>query len=99
PDPMHRRFDRAEKLEQLRRRWEALAREAWQLGEAAFVANELDAAARWLDRARRLAPGSATVALTLATVWQRQGRGEAEQLFETLAREHDVRPAWLGLAA
>jgi len=96
---MNRGSDRAEQLEQLRRRREALAREAWRLGEAAFAADDLATAASWLDRARRLAPKNPTVMLTLATVWLRQGRAEAEPLFEALAREHDVRPAWLGLAA
>ncbi len=77
----------------------SLAREAWRLGEAALASGELDAASAWLDRARRLAPEDPTVKLALATVWLRQGRPEASGLFEELASEHEVRAAWLGLAA
>ena len=91
--------DWVEQVEQLQARRQALAKEAWRRGEAALGADDLVTASDWLDRARRLAPGNPTVVLALATVWLRQGRAEARGLFEELASRHEVRAAWLGLAA
>ena len=91
--------DRAVELERLRLRRQALARQAWHDGESALAAGNLEAAASWFDRARRLAPGNPNAELALATVWLRQGRSEARPLFEELASRHDVRAVWIGLAA
>ncbi|MBV9757731.1 MAG: hypothetical protein JO047_11795, partial [Alphaproteobacteria bacterium] len=91
--------DRAVELERLRLRYEALARQAWHEGETALAAGDLDAAGRWFDRARRLAPDNPNAELAVATVWLRQGRSEAAAMFEELASRHDVRAVWLGLAA
>lgn len=91
--------DRAAEIERLRLRRQSLARSAWHDGEAALAAGDLEAAGRWFDRARRLAPGNPNAELAVATVWLRQGRSEACALFEQLAARHDVRAVWLGLAA
>ena len=91
--------DYASEVERLRIRRQASAEEAWGLGRSALASGDLEAASKWLDRARRLAPGDPTVVLALATTWLRQGRPEARDLFDGIASQHDVRPAWVGLAA
>ena len=85
-------------LAMLRQRRDAQASDAWNRGQAAFAAGDLAEAARWLDRARRIAPDDQTVALVLAMVRLRQGDADAIPLFEALLRRHDLRTAWLGLA-
>jgi GT2 family glycosyltransferase/glycosyltransferase involved in cell wall biosynthesis len=71
---------------------------AWQAGQAALTSGRLDEARRWLERALRLAPADAAAKLSLAVVLMRLGDGEAAALFDEVARGHDVREAWLGLA-
>jgi GT2 family glycosyltransferase len=83
---------------QARRR--AAAGEAMARGQAAMAMGDLAEAARWLDRARRIAGGNDAVELLLATV--RLRRGEADKAaagFAALAERHDLREAWLGLTA
>ena len=89
----------AASLAALLARREAQAAEAWNHGQAAFAAGDLAAAARWLDRARRIAPQDGTILLVLATVRLHQGQdGEAARLFEAVLARHDLRTAWVGLA-
>lgn len=58
-----------------------------------------DEAERWLDRARRVAGGNDSIALLLATAQLSGGKAQsASDLFEDLARRHDLREAWMGLA-
>jgi GT2 family glycosyltransferase/glycosyltransferase involved in cell wall biosynthesis len=69
-------------------------------GHAALEDGDLTDAARWLDRARRVAGGSDAVDLLLASVWLRLGdTGRAAATYAALASRHDLREAWLGLAA
>ncbi|HEY7576750.1 MAG TPA: glycosyltransferase [Acetobacteraceae bacterium] len=76
----------------------ALALDAFHQGQAAMAAGDREAARRWLDRARRLAPGDATVALALAAACLGHDDRRAEALFAQVVAEHDVHEAWLGLA-
>ncbi len=77
----------------------ALARTALAQGSAAMAANKLDVAVRWLDRAHSLVPQDANVILALATACLRDDPERAAELFGALVTKHDVRQAWLGLAA
>ena len=58
-----------------------------------------DAALPWLDRAWRMAPDDPTVMLALATCCLSLDVPRAVSLFRDIAARHDVREAWLGLAA
>lgn len=78
----------------------ALTREAWQHGQAAMQDGNLPEAARWLERAHRLAPRDDAVGLSLAVLRLRQGRpADAERLLEALLERVDLREAWLALVA
>jgi GT2 family glycosyltransferase/glycosyltransferase involved in cell wall biosynthesis len=80
--------------------FQELAHESWQRGQASAAAGDLREARQWLERARRLAPEDAGVALSLATVLM--GLGDfppAAAFLETLTQRHDVREAWFSLAA
>ena len=80
--------------------FQELAHEAWRRGQACMAGGDAREARRWLDRAHRLAPEDAGVALSLATVLL--GRGDcaaAAGLLEALTQRHEVREAWFSLAA
>lgn len=77
-----------------------LARDAWQRGQSALSAGALPDALRWLERANRIAPEDAGIALALAGARIRTGQHDAaETLLRTLADRHDVRELWLSLAS
>jgi GT2 family glycosyltransferase/glycosyltransferase involved in cell wall biosynthesis len=77
----------------------ALARIAMQHGVAALAARDSNTALRWLERAHRLVPQDANTKLTLATAVLATDPDRAASLFADVAGKHDVRQAWLGLAA
>jgi GT2 family glycosyltransferase len=77
----------------------ALARSAMASGHAALSANDGISALRWLDRAHRLVPNDPNATLTLASMLLASDPARAVALFQTIAVKHDVRQAWLGLAA
>ena len=54
---------------------------------------------RWLERAHRLLPHDPSAALTLASACLAHDPARAATLFQDLADKHDLRQAWLGLAA
>ena len=83
--------------------WLRWARErtgdALERGRAAEAGGDLDVARRWLERARRLAPTDATIAVSLGGLLLRQGDLEmARQVLGPVAEKHDLREAWSGLA-
>ena len=74
-----------------------LAMQAWRRGEAAADAAQ---SRRWLERARRIAPTDAMVALSLALACLRDDDpATAMRLFAEVSEQHDVAEAWMGLAA
>lgn len=75
------------------------AHSAWEHGQAELRKGRLDLARAWLERARRLAPGDATVQLSLATVLLSQGDPGAAALFAALAARLDRREVWVGMIA
>lgn len=77
----------------------ALARDAWERGQAAHDGGDKAGAIAWLDRAQRLAPHDPTIRLSLATVVLRLDPARARTLFAALADRHDIRDIHLGLAA
>jgi GT2 family glycosyltransferase len=77
----------------------ALARSALTSGYAALSVNDRVAALRWLDRAHRLVPHDPNTTLALASVLAATAPARARELFQRIAINHDVRQAWLGLAA
>jgi GT2 family glycosyltransferase/glycosyltransferase involved in cell wall biosynthesis len=77
-----------------------LARDAWQRGQSAMSAGRLPDALRWLERANRIAPEDAGIALALAGIRIRAGQHEAAQsVLLALADRHDMRELWFGLAS
>src|SRR5689334_7839430 len=72
---------------------------AFERGCSAMLDGDVSAALRWLEQAHALAQEDASIALMLAGARLRAGQEEAAELFETLARTHDLSEAWLGLAA
>jgi GT2 family glycosyltransferase/glycosyltransferase involved in cell wall biosynthesis len=74
------------------------AYQAWRAGQEALASGRLDEARRWLERALRLAPADAAAKLSLAVAMMRLGDRGAAEMFDEVARAHDVREAWLGLA-
>jgi glycosyltransferase involved in cell wall biosynthesis len=74
------------------------AQAALERGGAALGRGDHIEAARWLDRAHRLAPADGTVALALASALLRDGNPRAATVFAEVLATHDVREAWLGLA-
>ena len=75
------------------------AQDAWRRCQEALAAHDIDAAARWLDRARRFAPDDPAIALALAGVRLRQRRAaEVMALLMPVARRHESREVWLTLA-
>jgi GT2 family glycosyltransferase len=77
----------------------ALARTAMAHGTAALQARDTILALRWLERAHRLVPLDPNTTLTLASACLRSAPERAAELFAGIAAKHDVRQAWLGLAA
>ena len=75
------------------------AREAYQRGQEALATGVLEPAARWFERAHRLARADQTIAFALALLRLRLGdaRGAASLLLP-LARTTDSREAWMSLA-
>ncbi len=76
-----------------------LAQDAVARGRAALAANEAATATRWLDRAHRLVPSDPNVMLSLASACLSTDPARAAGLFRVVAEQHDIRHAWLGLAA
>lgn len=76
---------------------------AWRNGVRAAREKDFGTALRWLERALRLAPDDARIALDLANI--RLEAGGARQLrraaaaFEALTAKHDAAAGWLGLMA
>jgi GT2 family glycosyltransferase len=62
-------------------------------------ADNLIAAVRWLERAHRLVPLDPNATLALASTCLAHDPARAAALFQSVADTHDVRQAWLGLAA
>ena len=77
----------------------ALAHQAVHRGQAALHANHTQEAVRWLDRAHRLVPADPNVMLSLASACLGAEPARAASLFRTVSQKHDIRHAWLGLAA
>jgi GT2 family glycosyltransferase/glycosyltransferase involved in cell wall biosynthesis len=76
-----------------------LARTALAAGLAAAASGDRGRAIAWLDRACRLAPADPSLELTLATHCLNVDPARAAALFAKAAERHDMREAWLGLAA
>lgn len=76
-----------------------LARSAMSASRAATAAQDPEAALRWLDRAHRLLPRDPNVMLALAGATLSVEPARAAALFAAVTQDHDVREAWLGLAA
>jgi GT2 family glycosyltransferase len=77
----------------------ALARTAMNLGLSALAANDKAAVLRWLERAHRLVPHDPNTTLVLASACLALDPVRAASLFRDILERHDVRQAWLGLAA
>jgi GT2 family glycosyltransferase len=77
----------------------ALARTAMAQAMAALAEQDTPVAFRWLDRAHRLVPHDPNTTLTLATACLGTDPARAAALFAAVIEHHDVRQAWLGLAA
>ena len=75
-----------------------LVEDAVARGQAALAAGERSEAARWLDRAHRLAPADGTILLLLASVAIGDDNPKAAELFAQVLVSADVLDAWLGLA-
>jgi len=80
-----------------------LARAAMTRGLEALAAPSSAGAAisglRWLERAHRLVPHDPNAALALASACLAHDPARAATLFQGVADKHDIRQAWLGLAA
>ena len=80
--------------------WQALARAAWDRSLQETANGNPDAARRWLERARRLAPTDGLVLSALAGLLLEQGEAtEAAAVFQALADRYAAPDAWTGLAA
>ena len=81
----------------------ALARDAMRRGLDALNAESAAApggsSLRWLERAHRLVPLDPNATLMLASACLAEDPARAASLFQSVAAKHDVRQAWLGLAA
>lgn len=76
-----------------------LARSAMVEYRAATAAQAPEIALRWLDRAHRLVPRDPNIMLALAGANLSVEPARAASLFATVTEDHDIREAWLGLAA
>jgi GT2 family glycosyltransferase len=75
-----------------------IAMHAWRRGEA--TAADPGESRRWLERARRIAPSDAMVALSLALACLRDDDpAAAARLFAEVCNRYEVAEAWMGLAA
>ncbi|HEY5410701.1 MAG TPA: glycosyltransferase, partial [Caulobacteraceae bacterium] len=74
----------------------ALARAAMARG---LAGDDPAAGLRWLERAHRLVPTDPNVTLALASACLTRDPARAASLFQDVTDRHDVRQAWLGLAA
>ncbi len=64
-----------------------------------MAAQDVATAIRWLDRAHRLVPADPNVMLALASACLDHDPARAVSLFQSVTQQHDIRHAWLGLAA
>jgi GT2 family glycosyltransferase/glycosyltransferase involved in cell wall biosynthesis len=104
--PLHRAAPRnpsdsvtEETIARLRAKTAVLAHDAWEQGYRAFAAGDAEAACRWLERARSLAPADRTIGLVLAMAQLQLGDAAALASFEAVTAADDLRAGWLGLAA
>jgi len=80
--------------------FQELAEHALRHGQSALAAGSLGEALGWLERAHRIGPGDAGLALALATARLRAGQFDAAaKALAALAQRHDRREIWLSLAA
>ncbi len=77
----------------------ALARAALARGREDMARGDPVSALHWLERAHRLVPRDQNICLSLATACLGRDDQRARTLFETVTADHDLREAWLGLAA
>ncbi|HEY2132620.1 MAG TPA: glycosyltransferase [Acetobacteraceae bacterium] len=84
-----------------RQQWfQDLAQAAWRQGQDALAAGDVALGRRFLERAHRIGPEDATIALSLASLHLRAGAlSDAAALLTTMLPRHDVREVWLTLAA
>jgi len=75
-----------------------LALEALLKGEGAAAAGDVATARDCFDRALRLSPDDPVVTLALAELNLTHRRIESADMYARVARQHDLREAWLGLA-
>src|SRR5271165_5715844 len=68
-------------------------------GQMAVCGGQMEVARQWLERAVALAPSGTTASLVLAGAKLLLGSDEAAELYAGVVTEHDLREAWLGLAA
>lgn len=77
----------------------ARARAAFERGSALADDGDLEAAARWLERAHRLARRDPTISFSLALLRLRRGEARnAAALLLPIARSVGTREAWIGIA-
>ena len=77
-----------------------IAQDAWRRGQTAFAAGQFGEALAWHERAYRIAPEDAGIALTLVSARMRAGdRAGAIRLLAPLAAAQDVRELWFSLAS
>ncbi len=77
----------------------SLARTAVATAQSLAAAGDPDAALRWFDRAHRLVPRDPNIALSLAAALLATDPARSADLFGPIAERHDIREAWMGLAA
>lgn len=68
-------------------------------GQMAAIRGNIDLARQWLEQAVALEPTGAIALLVLAGAKLMLKDDEAAELYAGVAREHDSREAWIGLAA
>jgi GT2 family glycosyltransferase len=68
-------------------------------GQMAVSRGNIDLARQWVERAAALEPTGAIALLVLAGAKLMLKSDEATELYAHVAKEHDLREAWLGLAA
>ncbi len=73
--------------------------EALLQSQMAVSDGSIDIARQWLERAMALAPSGAVALLVLAGAKLMLKNDEAADLYAGVVKEHDLREAWLGLAA
>ena len=73
--------------------------EALSRGLKAVAAGNIDTARQWLERALHLGPKGPVATLVLAGAKLLLRSDEAADIYAAVVAEHDLREAWLGLAA